>query len=187
MTGMNHSGILEIEAIGVKLHTEGIFGSKTALMLEPYFRDGKPIENPTAADYGAAGMNAERIKAVTLAANAKGLDVAAHDGGTATLRYIVDAYEAAIEAGYTDARNAMHHVNWVHPDDIQRIIDLNLPVNTTPTFFSDFGGYDILAIELMGEQRIQDSYLAYQPMMEAGNIVSFGSAFLRCPWTTSAL
>jgi predicted amidohydrolase YtcJ len=91
MTGMNRSGILEIEAIGVKLHAEGIFGSKTALMLEPYFRDGKPIENPTAEDYGAAGMDAEQIKAVTLAANAKGLDVAIHDGGTATLRYIVDA------------------------------------------------------------------------------------------------
>jgi predicted amidohydrolase YtcJ len=63
----------------------------------------------------------------------------------------------------------------VHPDDIQRIIDLKLPVNTTPTFFSDFAGYDILAIELMGEQRIKDSYLAYPPMMDAGNIVSFGS------------
>jgi predicted amidohydrolase YtcJ len=164
-----------VRANGVKLHTEGVYSGQTALMLEPYFRDGKPIENPTAEDYGAAGMNAEQIKAVTLAANAKGLDVAAHNGGTATVRNIVDAYEAAIEAGYTDARNVMHHTDWVHPDDIQRIIDLKIPVNTTPTFASDFGGNDILAMKLMGEQRIKDSHLAYPPIIRAGNIVSFGS------------
>jgi hypothetical protein len=164
-----------VKAFGVKLHTEGVYSGQTALMLEPYFRGGKAIENPTAADYGAAGMNAEQIKAVTLAANAKGLDVAAHDGGTATVRNIVDAYEAAIEAGYTDARNVMHHLDWVHPDDIQRIIDLKLPVNVTPTLSTDFGGNDILAMELMGEQRIKDSYLAYQHFIRAGNIVSFAS------------
>ena len=36
-----------VKAFGVKLHTEGNFTSKTALMLEPYFRGGEPIENPT--------------------------------------------------------------------------------------------------------------------------------------------
>jgi predicted amidohydrolase YtcJ len=54
-------------------------------------------------------MDAEQIKAVVLAANAKGLDVAIHDGGTATLRYIVDAYEAAIKAGYSDSRKPWRH------------------------------------------------------------------------------
>lgn len=164
-----------VKAFGVKIHAEGNFTSKTALMLEPYFRDGKRIENPTLEDYGAAGMNAEQIKAVTLAANAVGLDVAIHDGGTRTVRNIVDAYEAAIKAGYTDSRNVMHHLNWVHPDDLKRILDLNLPINTTPNFFTDFAGYDLSAIELMGEQRIKDSYLAYQPIIRNGNKVSFGS------------
>ncbi len=152
---------------GVKIHPEGNWNSHTSLMLEPF--------SDTPGDCGKAGVSPERVREIVLAANAAGLDVSVHVDGTATTRTTIDAFEEAIKKGYSDARNSLQHYHNAHPVDQQRVIDLGLTVNTTPLFGTDWSNSDDQARKILGEERIQTTYMPYIGAFEAGLKVSLSA------------
>ncbi len=167
-----------LRSLGIKIHPEGNWSSRTSLMLEPYLpKDGEEvdIERPSPTAYGAAGVRADLMRKIVLAANAKGLDVATHTDGSATVRAMIDAIEASKEAGYSDTRNSLHHLFWAHPDDLQRILDMNLTVNITPNFSTDWTGQDMLAYQLLGEERTKEQLSTYPIVFANGNKVSLSA------------
>ena len=115
------------------------------------------------------------MKEIVLAANAEGLDVVCHVDGSATIQSMIDAIEVSIEAGNKEMRNALHHLFWPHPDDLQRILDMDLPVNITPNFSTDWTGQDLLAYGLLGEERTKERLSMYPTVFNNGNKVSLSA------------
>ena len=164
-----------LRAFGIKIHPEGNWSSQTSLMLEPYLsEDGSGTR-------GAASVEGDLMKRVVLAGNARGLDVFVHSDGSQTVRNMIDAVEAAREAGYTDARNALHHLFWTHPDDLQRIFDMDIPVNVTPNFSTDWSGQKTLALKNLGEERVQQQFSVYPKVFDNGNKVSLSADIPSAP------
>jgi len=173
-----------LRAFGIKIHPEGNWSSRTSLMLEPYLPENASaelLERPSPTAYGAASVKGDLMKRVVLAANARGLDVFTHVDGSATVRNKIDAIEASREAGYTDARNALHHLFWTHPDDLQRILDMDIPVNVSPNFSTDWSGQRELALQLLGEERVQQQLTMYPKVFNNGNKVSISADIPSAP------
>ena len=173
-----------LRASGIKIHPEGNWSSRTSLMLEPYQPEDEDIdllERPSPTAYGAASVGGDLMKAVVLAANAKGLDVGTHADGSATVRNMIDAIEASREAGYTDARNLLHHLFWTHPADLPRILEMDIPVNVTPNFSTDWSGQRELALRNLGAERVQDQLTMYPIIFENGNKVSLSADIPSAP------
>lgn len=151
----------------VKVHPEGNLVAEVAPTLEPYENNSE--------NRGTFNVPPELTKAIVLEANKVGLDVMIHTDGDRSSRAAIDAIEAAFEAGYKDNRNALHHLIWVHPDDQQRIIDMKIPVNSTPHFSNDWQGSDKQFLELMGESRVNSSLGRYPELARAGVNVSISA------------
>ena len=151
----------------VKVHPEGNLVAEVAPTLEPYSNNDK--------NRGKFNVPPQLTKAIVLEANKVGLDVMIHTDGDRSSRAAVDAIEAAFKAGYKDNRNALHHLIWAHPDDQQRIIDMKIPVNSTPHFSNDWQGSDQQFLELMGESRVDSSLGRYPELARAGVKVSISA------------
>lgn len=152
---------------GIKIHPEGNWSSKTSLMLEPY-SDGSE-------SYGGAAVNADLILAVHLEANKLGLDVGTHVDGSATVRGTIDAIQASRDAGNSGERNVLHHYFWATDDDHARVIEMGLPVNSTPQFSTDWEGQDRNALDLLGEDRTNTEFARYSELMDIGHNVSLSA------------
>lgn len=160
---------------GVKIHPETNWTSWGAPMLEPYSnKDTK----------GEFGISPERITAMTLEANKRGLDVFIHADGSATIRAIINSIEAARKAGYTDERDAIHHLLWCSPADYKRIVDLKIPVNVTPGFSNDWTAQDKMMVEFMGQKRVDTEVGVYGDLVRDGVNVSIAADL---PSTTLAM
>jgi hypothetical protein len=170
-----HSDRLGI--FGIKIHPEGNWTSKTSLMLEPYLGGevDEQTQKPSPTAYGAASVTGDLMKEVVLACNAKGLDVNTHVDGSRTIRNKIDAIEASRKAGHTDARNQLSHLFWTHPDDLQRIFDMDITVNVSPNFSTDWSGQKLLAMSLLGEERVQQQLTMYPKVFANGNKVSLSA------------
>ncbi|MFC4993856.1 amidohydrolase [Rubritalea tangerina] len=149
----------------IKVHPDGNWNAQVSPHLEPY----------TTGKQGAFNIDPVTMKAVTLAANKAGLNTIIHTDGSATGRGAIDAFEAAIKAGYKDTRNAIHHYTWIHPDDHKRTIDLKIPVNATPNFYNDWSNQREDAYRLLGKERTNTQFGLYSDLAHAGNSVSISA------------
>jgi len=154
-----------VRVAGIKIHPEGNWMTKTSLQVEP-FLDG---------DSGNVGIPGDKVKEVILAGNAAGLDVITHVDGSATVRATVDAIEASRQAGHTDARNTLQHYHLVQPDDHARVIAMELPINVTPVFTTDWSNTDALAINMLGEERAAAEMNEYPDAVRRGLKVSLSA------------
>lgn len=169
----------KLRSFGIKIHPEGNWSSRTSIMLEPYLPKSdtplEEIERPSPTAYGAAAIKSELIKEIVLSANALKLDVVTHVDGSATVRGMIDALVASSEAGNKDARNALHHLFWTTPEDLKRVLEMDLTVNITPNFSTDWTGQDLLAYELLGEERTNEQLAVYPAAFRNGNKVSLSA------------
>jgi predicted amidohydrolase YtcJ len=166
-----------LRSFGIKIHPEGTFNAKTSYMLEPY--EGTDTR-------GAANVMPDRMKDLILAANEAGLDVVIHVDGSATARGTIDAIEASRKAGHTDARNVMHHMYWVHPDDQKRIEAMKIPLDISPIFLTDWSDGDKPVINLLGEERTQSQFGKFLGAVEAGASVSLAADVPSAPLSIDA-
>jgi predicted amidohydrolase YtcJ len=162
-----------LRSFGIKVHPGGNWTSSSALQLEPYL-------GGTGAT-GTTGISASRLRELLLAANAENLDVITHVEGSATARAAIDAAEASIRAGNMQARNALHHLSWVHPQDLVRIMGLHLTANVTPISSTDWAGQDLLANRLLGEERTRSQMATYPLLFNNGNRVSLSAGIPGSP------
>lgn len=167
----------KLRSFGIKIHPEGTFNAKTSWMLEPY--EGTHT-------HGSAGVKTDRMKELILAANEAGLDVVIHVDGSATARGTIDAIEAVRKVGYTDARNAIHHYYWVHPDDQKRVEAMKIPLNISPIFYTDWSDGDKPVVNLLGEKRTQDQFGKFLGAVEAGCSVSLAADVPSAPLSIDA-
>ena len=161
-----------VKTIGVKIHPESGWLSRGAPMVENY--------KGTDAN-GNFGVSPERTKALVLEANKKGLDVVIHVEGDGSTRAAIDAFEASIKAGYKDVRNTLHHLIWAHPDDYQRIIDLDISVNATPQFSTTWSGHKPSAYEIMGEETTKKEMGRYSDLAHEGIRISVSADYPSTP------
>ena len=161
-----------VRAAGVKVHPESGWLGEGAPMLEPY--EGSDQQ-------GGFGVPPEKTMALVLEANKNGLDVVIHVEGDASTRAGVDAFEAAIDAGYTDARNSLHHLIWAHPDDYRRILDLGITVNATPQFSTSWSDQVPATMRLMGEKRTNERFGLYSNIPHDGGRLTLSADYPSTP------
>ena len=152
---------------GVKIHPEGVFTSHASVMLEPW------ADQPNKE--AVRGVSAERVAEMALAANAAGLDLSVHTDGSKTNRDTIDAFIAAKEAGFTDARNSLHHYANVHPDDQQRVIEHKIPVNITTLWATTWSGGLDGAMQILGEKRATENFQQIRTAIDGGTSVSIAA------------
>ncbi len=156
-----------IRMTGIKIHPEANWGTHTSLMLEPY------TDRP---DYkGIDGIRPDIVKDMILAANNEGFDVSVHADGSATIRSTIDAIEASAKAGNTDARNSLQHFAVVHPDDMKRAGELDIAINITPIWRTDWGNGYKLAQDKLGQERSENYFQQLRTVFDMGNKVSISA------------
>lgn len=150
----------------LKIHPAANMESHGSVFIEPY------ADKPTRGHFGIAP---EMIQKTMLEANARGLDVVIHVWGDAEARAAIDAIEATRAAGYLEARNSLHHLGFVHPDDYRRIVELRIPINVTPMFSTDWLGQNEILIRLLGEERVLRDLSRYPDLAREGVNVSISA------------
>ena len=159
------SDMLRMAAI--KIHPEANWGTHTSLLLQPY------TDRP---DYqGIRGISAERVEEVILKANAAGIDVSLHADGSATVRATIDAVEKSRQQGNTDERNSLQHFAVVHPRDMMRVKKMQIPVNLTPIWRTDWSDGYQLALDKIGKARAHGYFQMLGTVVRTGTRVSIAA------------
>lgn len=152
---------------GIKIHPEANWVTYTALMLEEYA--DKPGE------FGTGGIAPETVAKMIMNANAASFDVSIHVDGTATTRTTIDSIEASQEAGHADARNTLQHLINTHADDMKRLGPLNIGVNLTPLWATDWSDNIPQALEKLGQHRVETEYQQIKQAIDQGVKVSISA------------
>ena len=151
----------------VKFWADGVIETHTAMLLEPY--EDKPETR------GLMMVPREQLMSGVSLVDAEGFQVHIHAIGDATVRYGLDAIEAAWHAnGRRDARHHITHVQFVHPDDISRFQELGVGVSFQPywTYFDDY--VTLFNLPRVGPDRIKWSY-PIGSIQRSGATVAFSS------------
>ncbi|UTW67087.1 amidohydrolase [bacterium SCSIO 12643] len=152
---------------GIKIHPEANWGTHTSLMIDPY------TDRP---DYhGINGIAPEIVQEMVIAANKQGFDVSVHADGSATIHTTINAFEASQKAGQTNSRNSLQHFAVVHPDDMKRVGELDIPVNLTPIWRTDWGNTYQLAMDKLGKDRTEYYYQQLRTAFDLGVKVSISA------------
>lgn len=154
-----------LEVTSVKLFVDGVLGSATAAVTEPYL---------STRDYGTQYWNHAELKEVCLAATALGFGLHLHTIGDAAVRFAIDALEGISE----DLREQLSqppvlvHVELLSDVDLNRIRDQKISVNLQPLWSRPD---DLLnSCRLHIGDRVEHLYRTRE-MVENGVSVAFGS------------
>ena len=153
---------------GLKLFADGAIGPRTAYMIEPY--DGEPD------NYGIAVIDKEEMAELVSRASAAGLPSAIHAIGDRAVHDVLDVYEivrreeAARGEPRSTRRHRIEHVQLIHPDDVNRLSELNLIASMQP-------------VHATSDYHMSDRYwgkrsgYAYNPrlQLDRGVVVAFGT------------
>ncbi|MGX8706024.1 MAG: amidohydrolase [bacterium] len=154
----------------VRIDTVKIFYDGTNELGDSALIDGT-VDDPD--NHGFMLLNHDETKAVIRRCNAEGLDVHFHLVGDLAFRTICDVTEELIaEDGPLTSQVEMCHCEYVDPADMARPAELGIIVNWTPHWSGGYFGD--AALQYLGQERFDNMY-QFNPMMDAGAIVTFGS------------
>jgi len=109
---------------GIKMSMGGAIQSYTEVMLGDGYRNGQQVEPLIPVD-----TFAEYVRQLDEA----GIQVKVHAIGDGTVRATIDGYEPTITArGENTLRHHIDHCTYIHPDDIARMADLQIPCSAWP-------------------------------------------------------
>lgn len=165
-----HSGFGDdwIRFGGLKIFADGALGPQTALMIEPYETDSK--------NYGIVVTDKEEMYELVSKASAYGMASTVHAIGDKAVHDVLDVYETVrseeAERGSQQrpTRHRIEHVQIIHPDDVERLAQLNVIASMQPIHATS--DYE-MADRYWGE-RAAYSY-AWRKQQNAGAILAFGS------------
>ena len=118
-------------APGVKMSMGGALESRTESMLNDAYIDGTDapllVEPTVFAEY-------------ILALDAAGIQAKVHAIGDGAVRATMDGYMAAInERGSNELRHHIDHCNYMHPDDMVRAVENDIPCSAWPMLGAPIG------------------------------------------------
>ncbi len=151
----------------VKFWADGVVETRTARMLEPY------SDQPDT--YGLLMIPREELVESVTAVDAAGFQVHIHAIGDATVRYALDALEAARQTnGRRDGRHHLNHVQFVDPDDLGRFAQLGVAATFEPYWAYEDTYITELTRPRVGPERIKTTY-PIRAIMDTGARVAFSS------------
>ncbi|CAM5762387.1 amidohydrolase [Mesorhizobium amorphae] len=174
----------------VKVFYDGVLDSWTAVMIEPYADRpdwvGEPLFTP------------EEFKALAVAIDARGLQIAVHSIGDGAVQAVLNGYEAAAKAnGQRESRHRIEHIEVVAASDIPRFAELGVIASMQPPHPPGAMDFPLEpTVTRIGKERWPLSY-AWRTLKDAGAHVVFASdwpvspidpirgvqaAVLRKPW-----
>jgi predicted amidohydrolase YtcJ len=151
---------------GVKIFADGALGSRTAAMIAPY--EGEP-ENR-----GIVVTDKEEMLEKARQASAGGLSLTIHAIGDRANHDVLDVYELLrreeSERGAPRLRHRIEHVQLLHPNDLNRLAELNVIASMQPIHATS----DMDMADRYWGERARYSY-AWRTMWDNGALVVFGS------------
>ena len=124
----------------VKFYSDGVSSLNSAATLEPYGVLVHRYADPTGGNY----FTEERMTRYITELERVGFGAVIHAIGDRAVRESLNAIESAAKTNPDLANNKrrhyISHVGWVHPDDIPRFAQLNVPADTQINSAAD--GYD---------------------------------------------
>ena len=163
----------------VKFSIDGVPGA-TGFVLEPY---------ETTGAHGLSFYEKDGLAADIAKFDAMGLGITSHSMGDAATRLLLDALEQVKKKqGKLNGRHQLGHASMVHPDDHERLKDLNLTPEYSPVLW--FPAPVVLGYaESLGQERLHNLW-PMRSLHEAGArtvIGSDGPLFWQEPLTTLEL
>ena len=154
----------------VRIDTMKIFYDGTNELGDSALIDGT-VEDPD--NHGFMLLNHDETKEVIRHCNEEGIDVHFHLVGDLAFRTICDVTEELInEQGPLSCQVEMCHCEYVDPADMTRPARLGIIVNWTPHWSGGYFGD--AALQYLGQERFDNMY-QFNPMIDSGAIVTFGS------------
>ncbi|MCZ6827981.1 MAG: amidohydrolase [Gammaproteobacteria bacterium] len=153
-----------------KIFLDGVpTASRSAVMLEPYLVNEEFSEPTTGMLMVAPEVLAEDIAAL----DRNGFTVKIHTAGDGAVRVALDAIEQVRSRnGRSGLRHQLAHAGYIHPDDIQRFVDLNVTADLSPYLWFPRPIIDSI-IGAVGQRAYH--YWPIKDLLAAGVNVSIGS------------
>jgi predicted amidohydrolase YtcJ len=160
-----------LRADTVKIWVDGVIEGLTAAMLDPYLDE---IGHPT-ANRGMALVPPDALREAVIALDRVGLQAHMHAIGDAAVRSALDAIQAAREAnGASDLRHHIAHIQLIHPDDLTRFRELDVPANMQPIWACHEPTMDERTIPFIGPERSTWQY-PFASLLRQGARLAAGS------------
>jgi hypothetical protein len=148
----------------VKSFADGALGPQTALMIDPY--------EGSAGKRGISTLDKEEMFENVRQASAAGLSSTIHAIGDKANHDVLDVFAMIRqEEGSARLRHRIEHVQLLHPNDFQRLAQLNVTGSMQPIHAtSDM----LIADRYWGPWRSAGAY-AWRTQLNAGAVLAFGS------------
>ena len=157
----------------VKMAADGVPEGHTAYLLTPYVDSSNE-------DFGKPMMSKAEMKANIETYFAQNIPIHIHAIGGAAVRQSLDAIEAArIATQNQTVRATIAHMDFVHPDDIERFAALNVTAQTSIQWAARDPSYFNIG-SFVGMEKVENAY-PVRSIMDAGVNQSFGA-----DWPASA-
>jgi predicted amidohydrolase YtcJ len=159
-------GHAQLSAKTVKFFADGVFGSGTASVLEPYLDN---LHN-----HGEPLWSESELKAACLEAAKLGFQLHIHAIGDAGVRQALDAIEfAQEEQGKPKLPNVIAHAELISDSDIPRFAKLNVIANMQP-LWAQADGMLMSCVPRLGMGRCDQMY-RMRDLIDSGALIAFGS------------
>ena len=159
-------GSPQLTAKTVKFFADGVFGSGTASVLEPY------LDNEH--NHGEPLWSESDLKAACLEAARLGFQLHIHAIGDAGVRQALDAIEhAQNQNGAPELPNVIAHAELISDADISRFGELNVVANMQP-LWAQADGMLMSCVPRLGIGRIDQMY-RMRDLIDSAAVIAFGS------------
>ena len=149
-----------------KFFADGVFGSGTASVLEPYLDD--------AHNHGEPLWAKSELEAACLAASEAGFQLHIHAIGDAGVRQALDAIEyVQHRLGMPGLPNVIAHAELISDSDIPRFAHLNVVANMQP-LWAQADGMLLSCVPRLGKSRLDQMY-RMRDLIDSGAVIAFGS------------
>jgi hypothetical protein len=145
----------------VKLYADGAFGSRGALMHEPYSDDAENL--------GVSRMTEEEMFEYAMRAIGAGLDVAIHAIGDAAVGRVLNVHEKVLRsnASISPRRLRLEHFSVATSADIQRAARLGILIVAQPGFVWPMSNGFCMEDYRLGDERVRRAY-AWRTLLNLG-------------------
>jgi predicted amidohydrolase YtcJ len=159
-------GNSQLSAKTCKFFADGVFGSGTASVIEPYLDD--------AQNHGEPLWSKTKLEAACLAAAELGFQLHIHAIGDAGVRQALDAIEHVQQRlGKPELPNVIAHAELISDSDIARFSELNVVANMQP-LWAQADGMLMSCVPRLGIGRIDQMY-RMRDLIDSGATIAFGS------------